>query len=99
MSHQIRNCHRCGKDFSAPYKEALCEDCLNVLGWEPTPKTNADHIRSMTDEELVEFKYSGPFHCKEKDPRYCKRDKWVNGRAPCEQCYLEWLKKPYKEEA
>ena len=60
--------------------------------------TNADHIRSMTDEELVGFKYSGPFHCKEKDPRYCKRDKWVNGRAPCEQCYLEWLKQPYKED-
>jgi hypothetical protein len=55
MSNLIRNCHRCGKDFSAPYKECLCEDCLKELGWESTPKTNADHIRSMTDEELAEF--------------------------------------------
>ena len=89
MSNLIRNCHRCGKDFSAPYKEALCEECLKVLGWESTPLTNADHIRSMTDEELARF-------LAEVENRRSAAGGGAiwNGSAHAK----EWLKQPYKEE-
>ena len=53
-----RVCDRCGKGFFETYKEWLCKDCMNELGWEYTPKTNADHIRSMTDEDLAEYLYA-----------------------------------------
>jgi hypothetical protein len=79
----MRSCHRCGKDFSAPYKEALCEECLKVLGWESTPITNADHIRSMTDEELQRFL------CSKMGCNWCD---WASARG----CLMEeWLKQPY----
>ena len=63
------------------------------------PFTNADHIRSMSDEELTHFKYGGgnPY-CKEEEPTDCRRSKWVNGLSPCEQCYLKWLKRPAEED-
>lgn len=30
-----------------------CKDCLQGDRYEPKPPTNADHIRSMSDEELA----------------------------------------------
>lgn len=103
MSNLIRNCHRCGKDFSAPYKECLCEDCLKELGWESTPQTNADHIRSMTDEELAKWLDEDLACC-----CYCSEDErlenepLLRGEKCDEQCrkhLLDWLKQPYKEDA
>ena len=87
MSNLIRNCHRCGKDFSASYKECLCEDCLKELGWESTPQTNADHIRSMTGEELKLFLCSliGCPGCRWESSSCCKLE--------------DWLKTAYKEDA
>ena len=52
--------------------------------------TNADHIRSMTDEELAEFlddSNSQGCVCPTKD---CE--------ATCKQCIVNWLKQPYKGE-
>lgn len=52
-------------------------------------KTNADHIRSMTDEELAKFlddSNSQGCVCPTKD---CE--------ATCAQCIVNWLKQPYKE--
>jgi hypothetical protein len=58
------------------------------------PKTNADHIRSMTDEELAKFLLEimsnsvcfgegmFPYHP-------CPQDQ------DCEKCGLGWLKQPY----
>ena len=49
------------------------------------PKTNADRIRSMTDEGLAEFfenpEINKPWH-------RCKECKWES----CIDCMLEWLK-------
>jgi hypothetical protein len=59
-------------------------------------KTNADHIRSMTDEELAKFLLEimsnsvcfgegmFPYHP-------CPQEQ------DCEKCGLGWLKQPYKE--
>jgi hypothetical protein len=54
--------------------------------------TNADHIRSMTDEELMHW-------CNHTCP---PNDKWKSCDGgdfeECEKCWLDWLKQPYKED-
>lgn len=88
-----RVCDRCGKEFFETYKEWLCKDCMNELGWEYTPKTNADHIRSMTDEELawrmMQLNFCPPNIDEYKE---CGKD------ANCHQCWVDWLKQPYEED-
>lgn len=102
MSYPLRSCHRCGKGFFSSYEEHICQDCLKDLGWEPTPYTNADHIRSMTDEELAEWLDEDLACC-----CYCSEDKrlenepLLRGEKCDEQCkkhLLDWLKQPYKED-
>ena len=48
-------------------------------------KTNADKIRSMSDEELAEF-IGSLGACISKDDEYCYKFK------NCNDCRLEWLK-------
>lgn len=50
--------------------------------------TNADHIRSMTDEELA-HEIMCPYHI---EPDMC------NSVKTCNECCLDWLKQPYEEE-
>lgn len=48
--------------------------------------TNADRIRSMTDEELVAILF---------DERYCPPNRLYfdcNHESDCNKCRLEWLK-------
>ena len=52
-------------------------DCCQV--WKPIIQTNADRIRSMTDEELVKH-----LSCQWKE---CK-----NLDVDCDKCLFEWLK-------
>lgn len=57
--------------------------CLNYA---PRPLTNADRIRSMTDEELAEFLFhawNNAAWCSEKD---CPDEE------SCFPCWLNWLK-------
>ena len=58
------------------------------------PMTNAQKIRSMTDEELVNLHYSGSAHCIASDPTVCDRHDFIGNLTPCEQCYLKWLQQP-----
>ena len=57
-------------------------------------KTNADHIRSMTDEELAKFipnwSYTDACTCGEHYDVGCNNE--------CEKCVAEWLKQPFKED-
>ena len=62
------------------------------------PLTNAQKIRSMTDEELVNLHYSGSAHCIASDPTVCDRHDFIGNLTPCEQCYLKWLQQPAKED-
>ena len=58
-------------------------------------KTNADHIRSMTDEELAEFIY---YH-KQETCSCCELTE-TDGACTetlCVNATLRWLKQPYKE--
>lgn len=52
---------------------------------EVKPQTNADRIRSMTDEELAEWIYTDG--C-------CQEGKCSN--VGCKECWLEWLKQESK---
>lgn len=61
------------------------------------PLTNAQKIRSMTDEELVNLHYSGSAHCIASDPTVCDRHDFIGNLTPCEQCYLKWLQQPAGE--
>ena len=54
-------------------------------------QTNADRIRSMTDEELAAF-WVLPV-CGLRTREECER----NFRTNCEACFFDWLKQPYKE--
>ena len=62
------------------------------------PLTNAQKIRAMSDEELVNLHYSGSAHCIASDPTVCDRHDFIGNLTPCEQCYLKWLQKPAEED-
>lgn len=54
------------------------------------PRTNADRIRSMNDEELAKLMMAIPdIPCDEKMTATCN---------DCEPCILEWLRRPVKED-
>ena len=67
------------KDAVCPYPTTMDLDC----------KTNADHIRSMTDEELAEFLMSDI--CGTVSP------KDFDCYGACIDCTTIWLRQPYKE--
>ena len=69
------------------FKDGRCHalgDCENKI------VTNADHIRSMADEELAEFLMSDI--CGRVSP------KDFDCYGACVDCAANWLKQPYKEE-
>lgn len=62
--------------------------------------TNADHIRSMSDEELMELFYRGVdiMFCTNK-PECIELLHTEDGvpEGMCKECAMEWLKQPHKE--
>lgn len=60
------------------------------------PMTNADRIRGMTDEELAASDYI-PCPYDNDDYGECKYG-WHDREQTCEECKLEWLKQPVKED-
>ena len=77
------------KKFEEPGYVSWC-----VLGpcSHETP-SNADHIRSMTDEELAKLLLDG---CRGSKCEDKPENEW--GSVNCFQCRMDWLKQPYKEE-
>ena len=63
---------------------------INVNGLLQTPKTNADRIRAMSDEELAEFIRWDVCVMARGDNRECCGD--------CDDCVAEWLKQPCEKE-
>ena len=65
---------------------------------ERKPMTNADRIRAMTDEELMEFLEHDYWSID-----YCKKDAPIDQETKecllpsCKQCWLEWLKQEADE--
>lgn len=53
-------------------------------------KTNADHIRSMTDEELAKLLLDG---CRGSKCEDQPENEW--GSVNCFRCRMDWLKQPH----
>ena len=53
--------------------------------------TNADKIRSMSDEELAEAIISIPMCVGTDDDKDCEKD-------GCKDCFLNWLQQPAEED-
>lgn len=88
-------CCNCGSlHYQRICKERSCPHIISI--------SNADHIRSMTDEELAEWMEHYNVDCRIcSEYQRCKGDV-VFHYAPCDmecaQHYLNWLKQPYKED-
>jgi hypothetical protein len=89
MADKIEQCKKCKRNCPTYIVQVKLkkgripfEECMDFM----PIQTNADRIRSMTDEELAIFFDSGisdisiNFHCEE-----------CNNRLNCDVCYLEWL--------
>ena len=75
--------------------KCLYKDCP----YRTEPKTNADHIRAMSDEELSEFISRieiGDFGQQVYGKTFCDMCK---GQYECDDCRLWWLQQPAKEVA
>ena len=75
-----------------------CEVCQGKRVVE-VPVTNADHIRSMTDEELAVFLecFGGCHYCSEYKTAIRDGHGIINCDGDCEQHISDWLKQPFKE--
>ena len=71
--------------------EGYLDICHTCHGNGIKVQSNADHIRSMTDEELSEF-LSRPF-CNERPRELCLRFD-----TDCQACVADWLRQPYEED-
>lgn len=77
------------------YRSSACEALRGTYGIDTDPeiKTNADRIRSMTNEELANFipnwSYTNACKCGEH---------YVDCNNECEKCVTEWLHQPAEED-
>ena len=74
-----------------------CENCLWLDEWyaeiKKQPMTNADRIRSMTDEELAEFLSDITYFCRGRQDNYrCNECSLQKCGACNEICIGDWLK-------
>lgn len=82
--------HRDEKAVIRSAREDVCHTC-NGSGKKPV--TNADCIRSMSDEELIKF-FGHDSLCS-----YIQDNdkKWCDKRLACGNCLARWLQQPAKE--
>lgn len=89
-----KKCHHCKTLDEAFFLEGSDCDKFNeeVLA---TPKTNADRIRAMSDEELAEFINRAKEPCD-----YCQLASVMGActESLCDDAMLKWLKQPAEEE-
>lgn len=107
MAKECENCSN-KSDFKAP----ACRTCMvsyydgEQLGlpsnFKPKPKTNADRIRAMSDEELAKLLYDpdglSDIYC--QDLPECGELLDTEDGIPeekCIACALRWLRQPAKE--
>lgn len=84
--------------------EAPCIKCTQNASDNYKRMTNADRIRSMSDEELAEYLYS--IQNTECELRFCKnktecdseldKGKTIND-SECKKCLVEWLQSEVEE--
>lgn len=65
-------------------------ECKNFEMYKPNSKTNADRIRSMTDEELEDFLDRWALGDIDYSKTFCSL---CDGQFDCHECRLDWLRK------
>lgn len=98
----IENCHENGEEPYLSYDDFLAQYVLES-GYrkereERKPKTNADHIRAMSDEEIMDALretagITGQLACDVCCNHNCK----AHNSEECKLFVLNWLKQPHKE--
>ena len=98
----MATCQICTYAGTPSYKSP-CSECKGFSKYEyEKPITNADRIRSMTDEELAKILNAFTAYFEE-----CNRSSEDTDCHDCELCWLcslgegkalEWLRKPVKED-
>ena len=89
-------CYNCGghgfitTTYENGQTSAICPVCGGI-GSHEIQMTNADRIRSMTDEELAEAIISIPMCVGTDDDKDCEKD-------GCKDCFLNWLQMPAEED-
>lgn len=89
---EFESCDKCKFSIKAPTEEP-CSNCVHNAMDNFKPKSNADRIRSMSDEELAEFLDqfdSTCGMCIHQGECYV-----MNGK--CRDGFLQWLKSEVKE--
>lgn len=99
----MRSCENCGwleinpsgAMFCGYYDERTWEN-ESCLAWKDKdePKTKADRIRSMSDEELAEF--LRPVKCVDCHLLDCGVEE-MNFKKTCEERILDWLREEVSE--
>ena len=77
------------------YFAKLAKVQTNISGTETAKQTNADRIRSMTDEELAKWLGTRGHECPERW-KACNIG-IVDHEDDCIPCWLKWLKEEVKE--
>ena len=89
-------CYNCGGHgfittiYESGQTSTICPVCGGI-GTHEIQMTNADRIRSMTDEELaniIECPYGNPYF-----------DEHLPCKGSCHDCLLIWLQQPAEEDA
>ena len=88
----MNSCDNCTFTDRPPYKSP-CSECVDFDKWneKEKPKTNADHIRSMSDEKLADLLYNFGMS------NIVDRGKTEIAMS-ADKYHIElWLREPYKE--
>ena len=84
-----------GNNFQKGFIEKIADHLIaNGVTVLAEPKTNADRIRAMSDEELAETIYQAVLSGACNDFGIPSK-KSCNGK--CKECILEWLQQPVEE--
>lgn len=105
MNHKFITCPDCkghgyisGGDEHSTWTR-YCDRCHGT-GYAMVPKTRADMIREMKDEDLTDLIYDlnmeGTF-CTNRKECWEKLNKDEITDEMCKKCLLEWLRKPVEE--
>lgn len=84
----------CGDEIAYFLEGSECDKFnQKILASHPT---NADHIRAMSDEELVDFLDRWAMGDIDYAKTFCDL---CNGQFECDQCRLDWLQQPAEEDS
>lgn len=106
----ITSCPNCGGRIRSETIGWKCEQCRGFIDMRGTfhpkkdnpfmpPQTNADRIRSMTDEELAEWIWQAQKEAVQYVVTQLGYPDKLDFPLDCVQYLIDWLKQPVEEDA